>query len=74
MVDTPDTVGYSVGTMGIEPEATTQTAFRLSNSLLARLDRYAERMRSEQKGLSVTRADVVRLLLTRALDDLEVTL
>ena len=47
-----------------------QTAFRLPVSLLARLDRYAKRMRDEQKGLNVTRADVVRLLLTRALDDL----
>jgi hypothetical protein len=31
-------------------------------------------MRGEQKGLGVTRADVVRLLLTRALDDLKVEL
>ena len=58
--------------MGTEPEATQQTAFRLPISLLARLDQYAERMRGEQKGLTVTRADVVRLLLTRALDDLKV--
>ena len=59
-------------TMGTEPEATQQVAFRLPLSLLARLDQHAERMRGEQKGLSVTRADVVRLLLTRALDDLKV--
>ena len=61
-------------TMGTEPEATQQVAFRLPLSLLARLDQHAERMRGEQKGLSVTRADVVRLLLTRALDDLKVAL
>lgn len=58
--------------MGTEPEATQQVAFRLPLSLLTRLDQHAERMRTEQKGLSVTRADVVRLLLTRALDDLKV--
>jgi hypothetical protein len=58
--------------MGTEHEATTQAAFRLPRSLLARLDSYAERVRGEQKGLNVTRADVVRLLLTRALDDLGV--
>jgi hypothetical protein len=59
--------------METEPEATQQAAFRLPKSLLARLDRYAERMRGEQKGLTVTRADVVRMLLMRALDDLGVT-
>ena len=57
--------------MGIEHEATQQAAFRLPLSLLDRLDRYAERVSREQKGLSVTRADVVRLLLIRALDELE---
>jgi hypothetical protein len=66
--------GLLVFTMGTEPEATQQTAFRLPVSLLARLNLYAERMRSEQKGLSVTRSDVVRLLLTKALDDLGVSL
>jgi predicted DNA-binding protein len=57
----------------MEPEATQQTAFRLPLSLLARLDRYAERMRGEQKGLGVTRADVVRILLTKALDELGIS-
>ena len=55
--------------MGTEPEATQQVAFRLPLSLLARLDQHAERMRAEQKGLTVTRADVVRLLLMQALDN-----
>lgn len=46
------------------------TAFRLEGSLLRRLDRYAERL-SKETGLPVSRADVVRLLLTRALDGAE---
>jgi hypothetical protein len=46
------------------------TAFRLDESLLKRLDRYAERL-SKETGLPATRADVVRLLLTRGLDAME---
>ena len=46
------------------------TAFRLDESLLKRLDRYAARMAGET-GLPVTRADVVRLLLVRGLDAAE---
>jgi predicted DNA-binding protein len=52
-------------------DPTQQTAFRLPLSLLERLDLHAERLRAEQPGLKITRADVVRLLLTRALDALD---
>ena len=46
------------------------TAFRLDEALLKRLDRHAARL-AEQTGLPVTRADVVRLLLTRGLEEAE---
>jgi predicted DNA-binding protein len=46
------------------------TAFRLEEALLKRLDKYAERL-SKGTGLPVNRADVVRLLLTRGLDEVE---
>jgi hypothetical protein len=42
------------------------TAFRLEESLLRRLDRYAEHL-SRETGLPASRADVVRLLLMRGL-------
>lgn len=47
--------------------STTQTAFRLPDELVARLDAYAA-AQSAAIGIDVTRADVVRLLLTDALD------
>jgi len=53
-------------TMG---EETKQAAFRLPVSLLARLDAYAEQMGVEQPGMTFTRADALRVLLTRALDE-----
>ena len=46
------------------------TAFRLEEALLKRLDKYADRL-SKETGLPATRADVVRLLLTRGLDAAE---
>jgi hypothetical protein len=46
------------------------TAFRLEEALLKRLDKYAERL-SKETGLPASRADVVRLLLLRALDAVE---
>lgn len=42
--------------------------FRLPAALVRRLDRHAARLRQEQPGLRVTRADALRLLLTEALD------
>ena len=44
---------------------------RLPDSLIARLDRHVERMTKEHPGLDFTRADAVRSLLTRALDQIE---
>ena len=52
-------------------EPTTQVAFRLPDSLIARLDRHVERMGKEHPGLDFIRADAVRSLLTRALDQIE---
>jgi DNA-binding transcriptional MerR regulator len=54
-------------------EATTQVAFRLPDSLIARLDRHTARMTKENPGLDFSRADAVRSLLTRALDQVEAT-
>lgn len=51
--------------------ATKQVAFRLEEELLARLDRYAERLAAENPGMRFTRADALRVLLTRALDEAE---
>src|SRR5262245_10281892 len=50
---------------------TQQTAFRLPTELLERLDAYVARLRAEQPGVTFSRADVVRLLLTRGLDEIE---
>jgi len=47
---------------------TEQVAFRLPKSLIKRLGAYAERMTKDQPGMTFTRTDVVRILLTRALD------
>jgi len=52
-------------------EPTTQVAFRLADRMLARLDRHAKRLGKEHAGIKFTRADAVRDLLTRALDDVE---
>jgi hypothetical protein len=48
-----------------------QMVVRLPQDLVDRVDAHAERLRSEQPGPKWTRADVVRLLLTRALDAAE---
>lgn len=47
------------------------TPFRLPGTLIKRLDRHAERLMSAHAGLRVTRGDVVRMLLTQALDAAE---
>jgi predicted DNA-binding protein len=54
-----------------DKESTTQVAFRLPDSLIARLDRHAERLSKEHPGLEFTRVDAVRTLLTVALDEVE---
>jgi hypothetical protein len=57
--------------MGREP--TTQVAFRLPDSLLKRVDAHVKRMEAELPGLTFTRVDAVRSLLTGALDEIEAT-
>lgn len=53
-----------------EPK-TKQYAFRLPPALMARVDRHVLRMNGDNPGLEFSRADAVRSLLTRALDQLE---
>ena len=48
-----------------------QTAFRLPPPLIAKLDRIADQLATEHPGLVLTRADVVRMLLTRAVEQEE---
>lgn len=48
-----------------------QLVVRLPGALLNRLDPYAERLRDDMPGPSWKRSDVVRLLLTRALEAAE---
>src|SRR5713226_10079749 len=50
---------------------TTLVAFRLENELLKRIDAYATRLQDETPGLKLARADAVRLLLLRALAQVE---
>jgi hypothetical protein len=47
---------------------TEQTALRLSPELLARIDGFLSRMREQTPGVGFTRADAIRVLLTKALD------
>lgn len=44
---------------------------RLPEEMLKRIDAYAERVRHEHHGLAVNRADLIRMLITYALDDIE---
>lgn len=48
-----------------------QVGFRFPLELIARLDRYAAELTEQTPGARFTRADAVRSLLTRALDELE---
>lgn len=50
---------------------TQQTAFRLPTDLLRRLDNHVKRLQDDSPGMKVTRADAVRMLLTRGLDEAE---
>jgi predicted DNA-binding protein len=54
-----------------EKQMTIQLAFRLPDSLVARVDAYAKRLNATTPGLDVTRTDAVRALLTQALDRVE---
>jgi hypothetical protein len=44
---------------------------RISPELLARIDAYAARVRSEQGGLEVERSAVIRLLIAKGLEVVE---
>ncbi len=70
-IDTIETDERGHAPMAKEKDPTTQVAFRLPEHLIARLDRHAERMSKEHPGLEFSRADAVRTLLTRALDEVE---
>jgi hypothetical protein len=52
------------------PGNDSQLVVRLPGSLVGRVDQYAERMRQELPGVRFARAEAVRVLLTRALDQL----
>jgi hypothetical protein len=52
-------------------DPTTQVAFRLPQTMVERLDAHAGRLRGVQPGVRVSRTDVVRLLLLRALEVVE---
>lgn len=51
-------------------QPTRQTATRLPEGLLARLDDFAGRMTRDSPGMTVTRTDVVRMLLVRGLENM----
>lgn len=53
------------------PTETQQVAFRLPVSLLKRLDAHVARLRKDVPGMSVSRADAVRVLLSRSLSEEE---
>jgi hypothetical protein len=59
------------GTEQMGKETTVSVAFRLPESILGRVDRHVERLRHDNPGIEFTRADAVRTLLTRALDEVE---
>ena len=59
--------GWMEALREVEMAALKLTAFRLPEALLKRLDEYADRVTAET-GNPTTRADVVRILLGRALD------
>lgn len=53
----------------MKEETHVQTAFRLPESMIKRMDKLAERM--SEPGRKVTRADVLRLSAFRGLEQLE---
>jgi hypothetical protein len=50
-----------------EAKQTRQIFVRMPEDLIIALDRYLERMRAEQPGANLSRSDVIRLLLYKAL-------
>jgi metal-responsive CopG/Arc/MetJ family transcriptional regulator len=54
-----------------EAKRTLQIFVRMPEDLVTALDRYLERLRTEQPGTNLSRSDVIRLLLYRALKSME---
>ncbi len=54
-----------------EMAKTTLVAFRLDNELLKRIDAYAKRIEEQSPGIKLARADAVRAILLRGLEELE---
>jgi hypothetical protein len=54
-----------------DAKRTLQIFVRMPEDLVTALDRYLERLRSEQPGTNLSRSDVIRLLLYRALRAIE---
>jgi hypothetical protein len=54
--------------MACEESQPKATYVRLDEALLARIDRYAERLAADQPGFRPTRSDTIRILLHKALD------
>ncbi|MGE0709333.1 MAG: hypothetical protein AB7N76_35015 [Planctomycetota bacterium] len=52
-------------------DPTQQIAVRLPESLIARLEAHAARLKRQNPALRLTRADAVRVLLTERLDQVE---
>lgn len=48
-----------------------QVTIRLPIELVARLDRHQARLQAANPGLGIKKADTIRVLLTRALDEVE---
>ena len=57
-----------------DPQPQIQVAFRLPPDLVERIDEHARRMSALHPGLTFTRADAARTLLTQALDVIEADL
>jgi hypothetical protein len=51
-----------------DKQRTVQVAIRVPEDLLERIDEYAQRISEATPGLTLTRADAVRMLMTKALD------
>ena len=55
----------------LEQGKTTLVAFRFENELLKRIDAYVKQLEQETPGMKSTRAEAVRVLLLRALNEVE---
>jgi hypothetical protein len=52
----------------LDRQRTVQVAIRVPEDLLERIDDYAQRLSEGTPGLTITRADAARMLMTKALD------